>query len=85
MTLTKFVDMFCCEDTEPEVYVFETEDELTEFAGGGKGYELLFTLKSSFKSSYYLKPEFANAEVMEFEAVGKGQIAVWVVVNHENG
>ncbi len=57
-------------DWEPEPSDFDNLDNL----------ERLFTLRSAYESTYYLKEEFANAEVQEIYALGRDKFLVWVKI-----
>ncbi len=58
-------------DWEPEPSDFDNLDNL----------ERLFTLQSTYESTYYLKEEFANAEVQEIYALGRDKFLIYVEVD----
>ena len=81
MKLTDFAELLMGCISEPTIYVFNTEDDINSFVKDrtARDYELLFTIHSDFKSAVYLKPIYAEAIVKEFYAIGKDQIAVWIM------
>lgn len=78
MTLNDFANMQISNTGEGYIYVFDTEECMDSFVNRNNDYELLCTLHSSFVCSVYLKPEIANAKVMNFTAVGRNSVAVWI-------
>lgn len=78
MTLNDFANLHISNMGESYIYVFDTESDMDSFINRDNDYEMLCTLHSTFVSSVYLKPEIANAIVMNFSAVGRNSIAVWI-------
>lgn len=78
MTLNDFANRHISSNGESYIYVFDTESSMDSFINRDDDYEMLCTLHSTFVSSVYLKPEIANATVMNFSAVGRNSVAVWI-------
>lgn len=78
MTLNEFSNLHVSNMGEANIYVFDTESDLDSFVNGTNDYELLCTLHSSYVCSVYLKPEIANAQVVNFSAVRRNSVAVWI-------
>ncbi len=78
MTLNDFANMQISNTGEGYIYVFDTEGDMDSFVNRNNDYEMLCTLHSSFVCSAYLKQEIANAKVMNFAAVGRNSVAVWI-------
>lgn len=79
MTLLEFTNMHLTDGsgTEQPVYVFMSTEifDYSYWSEMKKHAELLFTIASDFVCSYYLKPEFANAEVKNWGVID-GQLCV---------
>lgn len=83
MTLNDFANLHISNMGESYIYVFDTESDMDSFINREKDYELLCTLHSTYVSSVYLRPEIANATVMNFSATGRNALAVWIDQNKE--
>lgn len=79
MTLNDFTNT-CINSAcgETSIYVFDDEECMEGFIKKTDDYELLFTLKSSFQCRRYLKPMYADAEVINFVALGRDMITVLI-------
>lgn len=78
ITLNDFANLHISNMGESYIYVFDTESDMGSFVNRNNDYELLCTLHSTYVSSVYLKPEIANATVMNFSATGRNSLAVWI-------
>lgn len=65
---------------EVKIYVFRGEGNFMDFCHGSdevrKGIEILFTICSPFRPSYYLQDRFYNAKVLRFAAINTNEFAV---------
>lgn len=78
MTLNDFANLHISNMGEAYIYVFDSEADMDSYINRENDYEMLCTLHSTFVCSTYLKPEIANAQVMNFSAVGRNSLAVWI-------
>lgn len=62
------------------VYVFDDECCFDSFCERSKGDdEVLFTIRSDFEPSVYLKDEYCKTKVKEISAVNTNALAVWIL------
>ena len=84
MTLLEFTNLLFTAGVDdakgqtPYVYVFNTEDDLDDFSKGGEDHYILFTIHSDYMISRYLKSEYVNSIVEQFQAVGRNKIGVYI-------
>lgn len=78
MTLSEFYEMaYSTNACRPvTAYVFGDDEARDDYRNNPREGEILFTLKSHYKASAYLKEKYANAKVRNFYTVGKDKIDV---------